>query len=91
MLTWHVVRKLIAAQRQSVSNASVHLAQLFRDLSLTNLNDEAPFTQIIESLAALEKTVAEDFRSRGQSVSDLVYFNFFSSWLPILPVPGTIC
>lgn len=91
MLTWHVVRKLIAAQRQSVSNASVHLAQLFRDLSLTNLNDEAPFTQIIESLAALEKTVAEDFRSRGQSVSDLVYFSFFSSRLPVLPVPGTIC
>lgn len=31
-----------------------------------------PLNQIIESLAASEKIIAEDFRSRGQSISDLV-------------------
>ncbi|MCJ1279693.1 hypothetical protein MMC21_007517 [Puttea exsequens] len=33
---------------------------------------EDPFLQIIENLAAVEKTFG-DFRSRGQSISDLVY------------------
>ena len=69
---WHVLEKLIAAQRRSVSVTRDCIRQLLQDLKLSEVELEDPLLPIIEALAALEKTVTEDFRSRGQSISDLV-------------------
>ena len=77
MSKWHVIQKLIATQRESVSNTRAQLTQLVTFLDCPNtqppvaLPDDA-FLQISESLMSIERTFAEDFRSRGQSISDLV-------------------
>ena len=78
MLMWHVIQKLIATQRESVSNTRAQLTQLVGSLNSPNTQPcvvlpDDPFIQISDSLVAFEKTFAEDFRSRGQSISDLVY------------------
>ncbi len=77
MLMWHVIQKLIANQRESVSNTRAQLTQLVTSLNSADTQacvalPEDLFLQISESLVAFEKTFAEDFRSRGQSISDLV-------------------
>ena len=77
MSKWHVIQKLIATQRESVSNTRAQLTQLVGFLKCSDTQPpvtlpEDPFLQISDSLAAFEKTFAEDFRSRGQSISDLV-------------------
>ncbi|KAL9138175.1 MAG: hypothetical protein Q9175_000599 [Cornicularia normoerica] len=73
MMTWHILEKLIVAQRKSVSETRHHMRALILGLALTNAGSEDPLLRIIEALASLEKAVAEDFRSRGQSITDLVY------------------
>ena len=45
---------------------------LILGLALTNAASEDPLLRILEALVSLEKAVAEDFRSRGQSITDLV-------------------
>ena len=77
MLKWHVIQKLIVTQRESVSNTRAQLTQLMGSLNFPDTQSpvalpEDPFLQISDSLVAFEKTFAEDFRSRGQSISDLV-------------------
>ena len=77
MSMWHVIQKLIATQRESVLNTKAQLTQLVGCLNCGDTQPpfalpEDPFLQISDSLVALEKTFAEDFRSRGQSISDLV-------------------
>ncbi|MCJ1280453.1 hypothetical protein MMC21_008281 [Puttea exsequens] len=73
MMTWHILEKLITAQRKSVSETRAHIRSLLQVLKLKDAEREDSLLQIIEALTALEKTVAEDFRSRGQSITDLVY------------------
>ena len=72
MMTWHILEKLITAQRKSVSETRAHIRSLLQVLKLKDAEREDSLLQIIEALTALEKTVAEDFRSRGQSITDLV-------------------
>ena len=77
MLMWHVIQNLIANQRESVSNTRAQLTELVGFLNCPNTQPRValpddPFIQINDSLVAFEKTFAEDFRSRGQSISDLV-------------------
>ena len=77
MLMWHVIQKLIATQRESVLNTRAQLIQLVGCLASTNAQPdfalpEDPFLQISDGLVVFEKTFAEDFRSRGQSIADLV-------------------
>jgi len=72
MMTWHILEKLITAQRRSVSETRQNLRQLTRICASCHAEVEDPLLQIIEALTALERTVAEDFRSRGQSITDLV-------------------
>ena len=50
---------------------------LILGLALTNAGSEDPLLRILEALASLEKAVAEDFRSRGQSITDLVRRRFW--------------
>lgn len=42
------------------------------ELALTNAGGKDPLLWILDSLASLERAVAEDFRSRVQSITDLV-------------------
>ena len=77
MSKWHVIQKLIATQRESVSNTRAQLTQLVTFLDCPNTQSSVAlpddvFLHISESLMAFEKMFAEDFRSRGQSISDLV-------------------
>lgn len=72
MTTWHTLEKLVAAQRKSVSNTRAYIRQLAIDANFTRVESNDPLLLIIESLIALEKTIAKDFRSRGQVISDLV-------------------
>ncbi len=45
---------------------------LILGLALTNAGSEDPLLRILEALASLERAVSEDFRLRGQSITDLV-------------------
>ncbi|KAL2049114.1 hypothetical protein ABVK25_010626 [Lepraria finkii] len=73
MLTWHLLEKLITAQRNSVSETRTYMQELIRHVNIPDIEREDPLALIIDTLAALEKTVAEDFRSKCQSISDLTY------------------
>ena len=48
------------------------MQDLLRHVNGPDIEREDPLSLIIDALAALEKTVAEDFRSKCQSISDLV-------------------
>ena len=51
------------------------MQELLRHVNIADIERierEDPLALIIDALAALEKTVAEDFRSKCQSISDLV-------------------
>ncbi|KAF6225254.1 hypothetical protein HO133_010451 [Letharia lupina] len=72
-MTLHVLEKLIVAQRKSVSETRDHVRALILKLALTKARSEDPLLRILEALASLERAEAEDFRSRGQSITDLVY------------------
>ena len=61
-----------AAQRKSVSETRNHIRSLIMKLGLVNAAAEDPLSMTLQALTALERTVAEDFRSRGQSITDLV-------------------
>ena len=72
MLTWHLLEKLITSQRDSISQTRTYMQDLLRHVNGPDIEREDPLSLIIDALAALEKTVAEDFRSKCQSISDLV-------------------
>ena len=78
MLTWHLLEKLIAAQRSSLSETRTYMQALIvhvngvNGVNGPNITSEDPLAPIIDTLQALEKTVAEDFRMKCQSISDLV-------------------
>jgi hypothetical protein len=75
MLTWHLLEKLIAAQRSSVSETRTYMQALIVHVDGVNGPDSAsedPLVPIIDTLEALEKTVTEDFRMKCQSISNLV-------------------
>ena len=59
MMTWHVLAKLIAAQRKSVSETRTYVRSLMKRLEPSSVNQEDSLRQHIEALTALEKTVSE--------------------------------
>ena len=59
MMTWHVLAKLIAAQRKSVSETRTYVRSLWKRLEPKSRSQEDSLLQHMEALTALEKTVSE--------------------------------
>lgn len=65
MMKWHVLAKLIAAQRKSVSETRTHVRGLMQRLQPKFVSPEDSLLQNMKALTALEKTVSEVSKSQG--------------------------
>ena len=79
MIMWHKLQKLVSAQLNSVKKTKAVIRKLAKEIDFFEVIAEDPLGEVIDNLTIFEKTFHEDFKSRGQSITDLVFNSFCSS------------